>query len=91
MKVRVAVRNRIMPAPGGERKVYPRTVENISWVEGTATWLLEDIAIRFRAIGYAMFPNTIEPDMVALEIAAGSDKGWVRIDKHSVEYNKETS
>jgi hypothetical protein len=88
LKVRAPVRNRIMPQPGGERQVYKRTIVNISWAEGTASWLLEDIDIQFRAVGYAKFPNCIEPDVVALEVVAGKDKGWVRVDKHSVEYGE---
>lgn len=89
LQVRAPVRNRLRPDPeGSSRKVYHRTVNDISYVSGTARWFLEDIDVTFRALGYARFPQSNSLDMVGLEVVDGVDKGWVRIDPDTVEYTE---
>lgn len=88
LQLRRPVRNRVSPSPNSGRLVYERTIRNIVWAEGRAEWLLEDIPIDFKAVGYCKFPDDIGAVMVALEVAGDKEVGWVRVDPHSVQYRR---
>lgn len=92
LQLRRDVRNRITPVgEGGGRLVYKRTIRNIVYVEGKAQWMLEDIPIFFKAVGYCKFPDDLGAGMVALEVMGDKEVGWVRIDPHSVSYKESAS